>query len=81
MNFIISHVPPRQGTASNESDLQSQVTESNLYNNDFIYIYIKLKSCLSVCPSKFRWLPMIFSRPEGHMEVIFVPNEALIIQE
>ena len=42
---------------------------------------IKTESCLSVCPSKFRWRSTIFSRPEGRLEAIFVPNEVLIIQE
>ena len=44
-------------------------------------IYIKLKSCLSIYPSKIRWCPTIFSRPEGRVETIFAPNEVLIIQE
>ena len=46
-----------------------------------LYIYIYKAEKLSVCPSKIRWRPTIFSRPEGRVEAIIVPNEALIIQE
>ena len=46
-----------------------------------IYIYIKLSVCLSICPSKIQWRPTFFSRPEGRVQAIFAPNEALIIQE
>ena len=43
------------------------------------WIYIYKAEKLSVCLSKIRWRPTIFSRPEGRVEVIFAPNEVLII--
>ena len=48
---------------------------------DFFLIYIYKAEKLSVCPSKIRWRPTIFLRPEGRLEAIFAPSEALIIQE